>query len=185
LNDRERFLVAHELGHLILYKEHNAKPLGKSEYWKHEQLCDSFAQWLLIPAYIAHDAATNGDSSAGARLNATCELERNARVPWEVSASSISALDQHVAFFKIADIDQSHLRVRFSTLPNKKAIHQKMERTSLIGKSLLAICPRSSIQDLDSAIIREVLWSDANSCAAVRPDKWEFRVAAVSSSASR
>lgn len=184
LTDWERFLVSHELGHLILYKDYNAKPLGESEYWKHEQLCDSFAQWWLIPAHKACEAATNSGHSAIARLNASCKLERDAGVPWPVAASAISTVDHDVAFFKVADLDRSHLRVRFSTLSNKKGIHRKVDRTSSAGKSLLAVRSQTSTQEVDSAIIREILWTEAQSCAAVRTGDFEIRVAAITSSAT-
>jgi len=183
LSDWERFLVAHELGHFILYKEHNAKPLGKSEYWKHERLCDSFAHWLLIPAREAHAAATNGGTSAIARLDGSCKLERDARVPWPVAASAISEVDQNSVFFKVADLDSSHLSVRFSTLPNKKGIHRKVERASLTGKLLLQVQPLPSIQYVDCVVIRELLWSEAQSCAAVRTGGLEIRLAVIGSSA--
>jgi uncharacterized protein DUF955 len=182
LNDWERFLVAHELGHFILYKEQNAKPLGESEYWKHERLCDSFAQWLLIPAHKAHAAARNSAGSAIAQLDASCKLERDARVPWPVAASAISEVEQNAVFFRVADLDSSYLRVRFSTLPNKKGLHRKVERTSLAGRSLLCVQPQLPIQKLDCTVIRELLWSEAQSCAALRTGDLEIRLAVIGSS---
>jgi uncharacterized protein DUF955 len=173
----DRFLIAHELGHLILYKEHNAKPLGESEYWKHERLCDSFAHWLLIPACKAHEAAAVREPTASARLAASCGLERSGRVPWPVAASAISEVDENVVFFKVADLDKPHLRVRFSTLSNKKGIHTKVDRASPAGKALLAIPLRNPIQEVNCSFIRDLLWSKAQSCAAVRFGDPEIRVA--------
>lgn len=184
LSGWERFLIAHELGHLILYKEHNAKPLGESEYWKHERLCDSFAHWLLIPACKVHEAVTKSERGAVARLDASCWLERSGRVPWPVAASAISEVDHNVVFFKVADLDGTHLRVRFSTLSNKKGINTKVDKTSSAGKALLAIPLRNPIQEVDSAIIRELLWGKAQSCAALRSSNLEIRVAVTCCSAT-
>src|SRR5580693_1601948 len=45
----ERFLIAHELGHLVLRQFGAKNPAGRSEYWKAEKVCDTFARRLLIP----------------------------------------------------------------------------------------------------------------------------------------
>lgn len=45
----ERFLIAHEIGHLVLHQLGAKPPSGRSEYWKLEKLCDAFARQLLIP----------------------------------------------------------------------------------------------------------------------------------------
>src|SRR5262245_51088561 len=45
----QRFLIAHELGHIILERECAPPPMGQGEYWRHEELCDSFAALLLVP----------------------------------------------------------------------------------------------------------------------------------------
>src|SRR5262245_46680781 len=49
LSRLERFLVAHELGHVVISRDVGVAPFGKSEYWQHEELCDSFARHLLLP----------------------------------------------------------------------------------------------------------------------------------------
>lgn len=45
----ERFCVAHELAHLVLYRHSRISARRESEYWKHEVLCDEFARSLLMP----------------------------------------------------------------------------------------------------------------------------------------
>jgi Zn-dependent peptidase ImmA (M78 family) len=51
----DRFKIAHELGHWILYHECNAMPMGVEEYWMHERLCDRFAARLLIPNWTLQE----------------------------------------------------------------------------------------------------------------------------------
>jgi Zn-dependent peptidase ImmA (M78 family) len=57
----ERFCVAHELAHYLLFKLYKAKPISQNEYWRHEKICDEFARHLLILdkhlARISHSLA--------------------------------------------------------------------------------------------------------------------------------
>jgi hypothetical protein len=45
---RERFTLAHEIGHYCALRRFNLRPRSRSEYWKLEQACDDFAGRLLI-----------------------------------------------------------------------------------------------------------------------------------------
>src|SRR5437660_190573 len=50
LTSRERFSVAHELGHIVAYREFGVLPSKeKSNYWAQEELMHRFAGVLLTP----------------------------------------------------------------------------------------------------------------------------------------
>jgi hypothetical protein len=49
LSDRERFTVAHELGHAIVEDGIAVNPNRTAEYWALEEVCDQFASKLLMP----------------------------------------------------------------------------------------------------------------------------------------
>ena len=46
----QRFAVAHELAHLLLFEARMTGPCGKEEYWLMEEVCDRIANILLSPA---------------------------------------------------------------------------------------------------------------------------------------
>jgi hypothetical protein len=48
LSPRERFTVAHEIGHIVLYHYGLRPPRDRREYWQVEDLCNLFAGQLLI-----------------------------------------------------------------------------------------------------------------------------------------
>ena len=50
LSPRERFTVAHELGHAIIDGSLRLRPARRAQYWALETVCDSFAGDLLIPS---------------------------------------------------------------------------------------------------------------------------------------
>src|ERR1044072_2967664 len=56
LTARERFSVAHELGHFFAFKHFGALPVSKvvdpQEYREQEQCMDDFAQSLLVPDWL-------------------------------------------------------------------------------------------------------------------------------------
>jgi IrrE N-terminal-like domain len=45
---RERFTLAHEIGHYCVLRRFNVRPRTRSEYWRLEQACDDFAGRLLV-----------------------------------------------------------------------------------------------------------------------------------------
>jgi hypothetical protein len=46
---RQRFTIAHEVGHQLLERWGAPLPTNKREYWAREQLCNRFAAALLVP----------------------------------------------------------------------------------------------------------------------------------------
>ena len=54
LNSRERFSVAHELGHWILFNRFQIGPESEGRpYWEQEEVINAFAGQLLIPDWLA------------------------------------------------------------------------------------------------------------------------------------
>jgi hypothetical protein len=50
----ERFCIAHELGHYLVFKDFGVLPTPGNEYWKHEDLCERFARAILITSPWHH-----------------------------------------------------------------------------------------------------------------------------------
>jgi hypothetical protein len=95
----ERFCVAHEVGHFLLLRGFKALPQTKSEYWKHEDLCDDFARHLLIPKEAIE---TNSDSLSTCQtyLEACHDLSSIAKVPWIHAAIRIAEAQSRIHYLR-------------------------------------------------------------------------------------
>lgn len=133
----ERFLIAHELGHLVLDRRCDSRPLGKSEYWQHEELCDSFARWLLLPSVaklVGKSAKTPSQ-----RLNLCQYLKQTGNVPWKTAAFRISECDQRTRFLILRQTDKHSFQVTTSTFPNSKGIRSLVTQDDPLSKALSAL----------------------------------------------
>src|SRR2546427_1575479 len=142
----DRYLVAHELGHFVLHRARHGKPLGKSEYWLQEELCDSFARWLLLPQKaIEKWSSTKAQSFRHTpvenlvlpALELSSELQRTAHVPWEIAATRLSECSPNIGFLTIREHDGRRLRVTASTLDRRKEIGRLIRKSSNLGSLLI------------------------------------------------
>lgn len=79
LSPRERFTLAHELGHVLIDIRYAWRPVTKQEYVFCEQICNSFAGALLVPAKVVAREAQSALSPAAAvvgllRLSSECRV---------------------------------------------------------------------------------------------------------------
>jgi Zn-dependent peptidase ImmA (M78 family) len=81
---RSRFTLAHELGHVLLDRDLDCRPLTKTEYWKHEVICNDFAARLLIPESAVADLPRKSP------WRETDGVAREYDVSWEVAARRIT-----------------------------------------------------------------------------------------------
>jgi hypothetical protein len=128
----DRFLIAHELGHVILQRECNATPLGTREYWQHEKLCDTFARRLLLPDRL-HRTAIDCPAPADQKLNFSRYIERIGGVPWPVAAFRVSEWDTTVAFLRLTR-EADKYRVTVSTFPDKKEVNRQFQLQHPLGR---------------------------------------------------
>lgn len=135
----ERFLIAHELGHLLLRKLNMEQPAGRSEYWQVETLCDAFARQLLIPEQCIRGHLSATDISPDLLLQATFSIAEKAKVPWSAAAHRVGEFVSEVGFFKMAASLNAGYRVTVSTLPYHRGRGQKFhpgsELCQLIDKA--------------------------------------------------
>jgi uncharacterized protein DUF955 len=94
LSRRERFTLAHELGHILLLTRFGWNPQAGADYFMCEDWCDLFASHLLVPVlagpsrfFAAQDALTALHSTA-----------RRYNVSFEVAARRITELAAGVAY---------------------------------------------------------------------------------------
>ena len=134
----ERYLIAHEIGHLILTSLCFATPLGRSEYWQFEDLCNSFARQLLIPENILNNLTNSIDSPKEA-VTISSDLASDALVPWPTAAWRIAERYPGFALLYVTirrnQFSQLTMKVSASTLPRKQI--QKKILTAQAGLGLM------------------------------------------------
>lgn len=134
----ERYWIAHEIGHFILTYLCTATPLGRSEYWQFEDLCNSFARQLLIPENILNNFPKYIDSPKDA-LELSSSLASDAVVPWPTAAWRVAERYSEFALLNLTirrnQFGQMSMKVTASTLPRKQI--QKKTLTTQAGLGLL------------------------------------------------
>jgi hypothetical protein len=144
LTPRERFSVAHELGHLVAYQRFNVFPATeKSTYWAQEEWMHRFAGALLTPEVVL-DECLFGLSAGepvcpfGLYSAAACRV----RLSQEVLATQLCLRRSDIGFMKLrverrAGGRERVLRVLFSVagrrlqLPNN---HSHLSEENLLGR---------------------------------------------------
>lgn len=184
----ERFMITHELGHLLLEKKFDVTPLGRSEYWQHEDLCHLFARVVLMPDDFMKRKMLNTLCTPLQRLGLTISLNNLAMVPWPTSAFRVADFDDKIVFLGVkinpSDIEGQSFYVNFSTLPNRKERGRRLSMDSEIGKRFAELLNKGSRIVFDQKLIRDAnvfkefpSLREAKECAAVLASPNEIHVA--------
>lgn len=83
---RDRFTVAHEIGHFIVETKIGYHPTSRSEYWKLEDRCNSFAGQLLIPDDAVGSQSSRFDFTPVSVLDALESLAQQTDASLEATA---------------------------------------------------------------------------------------------------
>lgn len=107
LSGRERFSLAHELGHCFAYLAHNFHPILKAtdrrRYWSQERAMDDFAGTLLVPPWLVGQWLREMPT-----VDATCVFRigswaRQCRVSNEVIVRAVCKTLANIGFLKVTD----------------------------------------------------------------------------------
>lgn len=162
-----RFHVAHEIGHALLLREFSALPLGESEYWQHENLCNFFAQRLLLPDAALARLDSNNFQNAKSALLEIHRLAMQHGVPTcDVVAVRCRDRFPSIGVFEISpppvireqaspdDSSESpRFKVIFSNLPGKKAIGTIIDSTMPLSSILKQFKRIKLHRELDGKMI--------------------------------
>lgn len=135
-NQLERFVIAHELGHLVLHRNGGKHPSGPSEYWRIERLCDEFARRLLIPDESIPKLTPENGASALEQLRASVLLSQKGAVPWSAAARRISETQEGVFFFRLDPMRSGGFKVVVSTRPHHRGIGQHITPGTALCETL-------------------------------------------------
>jgi hypothetical protein len=143
----ERFLIAHELGHLVLRKLGAKNPSGPSEYWKVEKLCDAFSRWLLMPDHTLRSLAKEKHPNPIGHLGETLKLMHLCRVPWSIAATRVADVSAETTFLRVNQIAVPHycdgqnasltFKVVTTTRENQQGIGQVIKCGTALHQTLL------------------------------------------------
>jgi len=117
----ERFCVAHELAHYLIFVDFKSRPQTHSEYWQHEDICDDFARRLLIPD-VAVDLGSHELPNLETDYLALCnQLAASAMVPWMQAAIRLTERTRTAIYLRCERVSSGGLRIVSTSLPGRKA----------------------------------------------------------------
>lgn len=155
LTREERFHVAHEIGHIILEREHSIVPLGASEYWQHEELCDAFASHLLVSDVLLKETLCTKPRNPEELLQAVDIVVKDAAAPWRIAAARVSQFLPSTALFKAKLWEVDKFKIISSSLPRKKEIGRLISSKSRLGRVLFDLRGRHGLVTLDASVFEE------------------------------
>ena len=105
LSSRERFSIAHELGHCIAYQSCGLKPVperdNRREYWYQERAMNEFASALLVPPWLSSQwksQLSNFDASCLFRIR---DWANACKASPEVVVTALTRDMQGIGFLKV------------------------------------------------------------------------------------
>ena len=103
LAPRERFSLAHEIGHYLAATRLGVDPapVASSEYWCHERAIDAFAGSLLVPDALARSWITAVPTEDPIHPLALRDFSRSAKVSDEVVARALCRVRVDIGFLKL------------------------------------------------------------------------------------
>lgn len=187
-NSRERFVIAHEIAHLLLVRSRFSLPHGVGDYWRYETICNHFAGQLLLPdtelrAYLKKLP----NVSCVSLLRSLPDLARIARIMWETAAYRVAEISGIFDFFVINALrfkpDPLFL-VRVSTIPRRTARGAHIEASSSLAAFLASIRRAGVPYRIPANVLTDRLvlekfqfLSSVNEAVVVRVSSTDFHVA--------
>jgi hypothetical protein len=142
-NSWQRFVIAHELAHLILDRAGQVSTYDRSDYWKAEEVCNRFAGNLLLPDHALQPLLTDlGVASCSSLVEFIPKIAQRACVMWETVAYRISELNRSFDFLLIEGkrfLPDPLFVVRVSTLANNVGARTKLDSETALAIFLASI----------------------------------------------
>ena len=135
-NGTDRFSIAHELAHWIVWRRLGFAPTRGSEYWDNEIWCNEFAAALLVPKRRLVEFVAVLRARRVNPVYFPTIVAQAAKVSWDVAARAISSL---------ADLDLSYVRL-CSSADSSKTIVSCSTVADKVGSFL---GNRAHLRDLD------------------------------------
>jgi hypothetical protein len=158
LSPRDRFTLAHELGHILLYEQFGWNPSKdmRKKYYDCEDDCDNFSQSLLVP-----DRAVVDLKLGNAILAHQCLLSLSVKydVSFEVIARRIIKFHSNIGFLRggnhinAAGKEVIKLSWGHSSLKELNLKQRHLKEEELLGRALLA---KANLIPMDERELKEI-----------------------------
>lgn len=154
-HEMARYLVAHELGHVLLEVRGGVAATSKSEYWQLEDLCDDFARAILVPDSAVELVIAKYPSTVALALTGVQDLATEAQVPWAVAAHRVSQFLKNEIVFLTLQFQSAaqKLEVVSTSLPRKKEIGRRLLKTDSLSRVLSQLSAQGDQLRLDAEVL--------------------------------
>jgi len=156
LSARERFTLAHELGHVLLDHRFNWRPTTEREYHRGERLCNVFAAKLLVPDSALQDLEPGGPDEG---LNVLRTVTRRCRISLEVAARRLVEVFPILVYLEGTEVrtkaDQDAFEIAWSAAATQElglARHRRIRETHAVGRLLLGRTDRGGPDALPQSV---------------------------------
>jgi hypothetical protein len=113
LNSRERFSVAHELGHWILFNRFQIGPESERRlYWEQEEVINAFAGQLLVPDWLAKSWLDSTPENLPIPPFALRSWAEQCRVSEEVAAKALVRQRNLIGFLRLVPTQRKRDKTR-------------------------------------------------------------------------
>lgn len=137
-NPELRFILAHELGHVLLYRWGIQRPLGGREYWLQERLCDLFAELILCPGETMSVMEPHLSTLPSA-MDAAEKITETYQVPVRVACDRISDLASQFRFALFRMFERQCIKATCSSFATRRLRGVKLQPTDQLHGILISI----------------------------------------------
>ena len=149
LNSRERFSVAHELGHWVLYDRFQIGPESEGRpYWEQEEVINAFAGHLLVPDWLAKSWVETIPGHLPIPPFALRSWAEKCRVSEEVAAKALARQKNLIGFLRLVSTrrkrDQARV-LQVLSCAKGDALELPSERSHIENASLFEMLTSSTV----------------------------------------
>jgi hypothetical protein len=149
LNSRERFSVAHELGHWVLYDRFQIGPESEGRpYWEQEEVINAFAGQLLVPDWLAKSWVETIPRHLPIPPFALRSWAEKCRVSEEVAAKALARQKNLIGFLRLVSTrrkrDQAPV-LQVLSCAKGDALELPSERSHIENASLFEMLTSSTV----------------------------------------
>ncbi|HHT9109011.1 MAG TPA: ImmA/IrrE family metallo-endopeptidase [Candidatus Wunengus sp. YC64] len=152
----EEFLIAHEIGHLLIERKYSVKPHRTKEYWEFEELCNYFARMLLLPDGYIRKKLNGLKAEPLDLLELSNQIAKEAQVYWPVAAHRLAEIFPDCGFFRtkydVVSSGDRYFKIDMTTLENNKEMGRKFWLENEIGRKFASMTKNGDDISLEQSI---------------------------------
>ncbi len=134
LSCRERFSLAHELCHFLIWKKSGELPVP-SNYWKHERVCNAFASKLLVPEWVVNELI--GDRGCNDKLFWPGVIARKCTVSLAAASNAITdCFGSNLVYLRFMSLDRPQREPSRTSVQPTKLVVTSSSTSLALGKAL-------------------------------------------------